>query len=217
MHFGPWYQLQTEVQEIGISEDGITVYTWDNCVEWIDDSGRDTTWQFVRAATVITPIFGVVFTCFICCTPCLDEVVAKMWKGMAMCFLIVVTLFQGLTFLIFRSNACDANRVVGNVGNDLRNLTNSSFVFYDDECEWDEGSSSNVVAVVCYFLTGLIMLAMGVPKSSDDGEDEAPPAKEDPAAEEGGDKPEEQAEEAPVEDADKEEGDNAAEEGVEES
>jgi len=209
LHFSPWTQLKTSTS-IVIDGSDVTIYTRDECVDWDNDNDMDTKWVFVRAATIITPVLGLIFTCLICCTPCLSEGVAKLWHGMSMCFILVLTLFQGLTFLIYRSNACDRNEVVGDIGNLLRNVTNSSFAFYDEECDWDEGSNSNIVATCCWFLTGVCMLLLGVPKL-----DVEPEAKEEAEAEE------EAPEEAPAdkeEDADnEEEGGDKNEEDVKET
>jgi hypothetical protein len=42
---------------------------------------------------------------------------------------------------------------------------------YNDECEWDSGSTANVFSTVLWFCTGLAMLALGAPQRP-----ERPPA-----------------------------------------
>ena len=103
---------------------------------------------------------------------------------MGLTFIIVLTLFQGLTFLIFKSNACEDNPVTRALKEELSSYARTNGItareeanfnltidqLWEDECSWDSGSSANVVAVICWFLAGVFMLGLGAPSGQDHGD-----------------------------------------------
>jgi len=199
LHFGPWYQLQREIRDIEFeSGQGFTVYTSDSCVDWGFDPEIDTKWKAARAFTILTVVVGTLLTTIVAMADCFrPEHIAPLWKPISMCFLIVLPLFQGLTFLIFRSDACEDNVVANGISNFLQNRTNTTEPFYEDECEWDEGSSANVASIIGWFLAGISMYAFNPAPVAEDNEprsskkeeqeeerpEEAPEANEDGEAE----------------------------------
>ena len=200
LHFSPWYRQRTTLQDIFLELDGltVTVTTRDECVTWGED--EDSKWIFVRAITVITPIIGGIFAVMLCmmqvCPPC-TPIVRKSWNCMGLTFILVLTLFQGLAFLIFRSNACEENPFVRHLTKIIegtledRGVSTSqepafdfrSGILWENECSWDKGSSANVAAVVFWFLAGAVMLALGAPASPDES-DESPAQEKDKDEEE---------------------------------
>mmetsp|Transcript_14060 Transcript_14060/g.18336 ORF Transcript_14060/g.18336 Transcript_14060/m.18336 type:complete len:285 (-) Transcript_14060:196-1050(-) len=163
LHFGPWYQLETYVDydEVG---DYTRVMTIKECVDWKFDPEIDSKWKAVRAFTVMTAIIGGFATLALWFIPCVrGRINDSLWKGTSLLFCVVLTLFQGLTFLIFRSNACDTNSMLQGV-----KAVAGTFL-YEDECQWDSGSSANVVSTVMWFCAGLVMIITGPPMASDVG------------------------------------------------
>ncbi|KAL7567053.1 hypothetical protein ACA910_002780 [Epithemia clementina (nom. ined.)] len=186
--------LRTVIQDAYVSSGTFYVTTRDECVEWGDD--EDNKWKFVKAITVITPVIGGILSCMLCLTPCASKIIGKFWHCMALTYIVVLTMIQGLAFLIFQSTACEDNPTVRALTEQVENLIImqvpglsgrsdielaaissrdtlsidlSSFVWKTD-CSWDKGSSFNVAAVVCWFLAGAAMLTIGAPRSeSDDG------------------------------------------------
>ncbi|KAL7577852.1 hypothetical protein ACA910_010598 [Epithemia clementina (nom. ined.)] len=183
LHFSPWYMLKTVIQDSYVSSGTLYVTTRDECIEWGDD--EDTKWKFVKAITVIIPVIGGILSCMLCMTPCASEMIGKFWHCMALTYIVVLTLFQGLAFLIFQSNACEENPVVRSLTEQLQNLVTQlpafsgqdttafanmtdAGVIWENDCSWDKGSSFNVAAVVCWFLAGVAMLAVGAPRGEED-------------------------------------------------
>ena len=183
LHFSPWRRMKT-TRTMEPGEGLASITTEDECVSWGSD--MDTKWVFVRAITVITPVVGGIMTLVLFMTPCLPKLVAKAWYGMAATYIVLLTLFQGLGFLIYRTNACEENPVARAFTDEITTYAESEGIdtsqdpvfdfdaakLWDDECSWDKGSSLNVVSVVCWFLAGLVMLALGPPTGG--GEESTP-------------------------------------------
>ena len=160
LHFGPWKQLEVTIETVEIGSGYEKVVTRKECVDWKFDPTIDSKWKAVRAFTIITAIVGGFLAIGLWFVPCLGGRISDtIWRGVAITFTVFLTMFQGLTFLIFSSNACDANSVT------LTLQQRYNTLFYEDECSWDSGSTTNVIAVVLFFLTGITMLISGPPKS----------------------------------------------------
>jgi hypothetical protein len=99
-------------------------------------------------------IIGGLLVWFLYLAPCLYFVNENTWKFIAIIFSFFLTLFQGLTLLIFDSSFCTDNSILTGYG-----LTNS----YSAECSWDQGSTANVIAIILWFATGIAMMLNGVP------------------------------------------------------
>ena len=140
--------------------DKTRIVTRKNCIDWQHDPTIDSKWKTVKAFTIISAILGGFLTIPLWFTPCLaGRISENTWRAVAIAFTVVLTLFQGLTFLIFKSNACNSNAAVNNIHESL------NLLFYEEECDWDSGSTANVIAVICWFLTGIFMLFTGPPQS----------------------------------------------------
>jgi len=151
---GPWYLQKTEVTTFTSGGD-TRVFVRDVCVQLPGAVEIDSKWKAVRAFSIIVPVVGGLATVAVFLTNCLYFMSDALWKSIGILFAVVLTLFQGLTFLLLDSNACSTNP--------LQAIDPSSAWdgIYSDECEWSSASSANVVSVVCWFLAGLGMLAMG--------------------------------------------------------
>jgi hypothetical protein len=74
------------------------------------------------------------------------------WNQLAGLYMVILPLFQGLTFLMLRSELCSSNSPIfaameGDYGS----------------CQWNSGATANVFGIVLWFLAGVTMLKMGVP------------------------------------------------------
>jgi hypothetical protein len=147
---GIWYIQDTELQEIA----GKYVVR-EVCVEYPSGTDLDSEWKTVRAFTIITPVIGGILTVGLWIAPCLYFLNETTWRSVALLFIVVITLFQGLTFLLFESVACTDSPILDFLG---------ATELYEDECEWDSGTTANVVSTVLWFCTGLAMLALGAPQ-----------------------------------------------------
>mmetsp|Transcript_890 Transcript_890/g.1657 ORF Transcript_890/g.1657 Transcript_890/m.1657 type:complete len:270 (+) Transcript_890:52-861(+) len=163
LHFGPWYQLEVRVENIDIGGN-TKVTTIQDCVDWETDPDPDSTWKTVRAFTIIVAILGGFATVALWFVPCVrGRITAALWQAVAGClYVVTLTLFQGLTFLLFRSDACDANAVTRNLERE-HGSDEWAPRLYEEECSWDTGSSANVISVVLWFATGVAMFVTGPP------------------------------------------------------
>lgn len=155
---GPWYQLDIVVDQVDVGGN-TRIVTRKECVKYELDPDIDSKWKTVRAFTIIAALIGGFSAVAMWFVPCLSGRIPKaIWFFMICVFTAVLPLFQGLTFLLFPSNACDKNSFTnGWAGVD----------FYEDECEWAGGSTANVIAVGLYFVAGLVMLVTGPPRAPD--------------------------------------------------
>ena len=148
MKFGAWYQqqVQTTTNQVG----AYTSYSVSTTCTRINEDlfeSVDAQWNTAKAFTIITPIFGGLLTFVLILAPCCYFLSAGQWRTIAIIYSVFLTLFQGLTFLLFPSSLC----------------TGFLLSPENNNCTWAEGSTTNVIATVCWFLTGITMLAIGVP------------------------------------------------------
>jgi hypothetical protein len=86
-----------------------------------------------------------------------------MWKSLGCVVLVIMPLFQGLGFLLFKSKACEEAPVFDVLRDaGLDNLTELASDAYG-ECEWDGGSTANVLAVIFWFLAGVMIMVFPPP------------------------------------------------------
>jgi hypothetical protein len=147
---GVWYVRDTERQEIA----GKYVVR-EVCVDYPSGTDLDSEWRTVRAFSIITGVIGGILAFVLWISPCLYFLDDSRWRSVALLLIVVMTLFQGLTFLLFRSVACTDSPILDALG---------ATALYDDECEWDSGSTANVFSTVLWFCTGIAMLALGAPQ-----------------------------------------------------
>jgi hypothetical protein len=158
LHYGVWLQRETETVAV-TDGDGTEIYVRDVCRSVPSSVEIDSKWKAARALSVATPILGFLLLIPVLCVTCMGEWVEKMWKLIALAFMVVLALLQGLSFLIFKSNACQGVPLAEQLLGENRPFL-AAFVFatYESECEWDSGSTANAVAVAMWFLTGCSML-----------------------------------------------------------
>jgi hypothetical protein len=120
------------------------------------DYDVDSKWKTVKAFAIMTPIIGgivMICSCFACCVP---SVSPSLWKLAGMLF-ILMSLFQGLTLLIIRSNVCNDNPA----RNFLTEVSTPVFgEVFPEQCDLSSGFKLAISAVVFFFVAGVMALMM---------------------------------------------------------
>lgn len=156
LHFSVFYQKETRYVE---SPAGSYLIEQKSCVEWTTDPNMDSTFKFVRVCAVLAPIIGGLLAIILWFRYCLAGRISKgAWRGIACIYAFFVAPLQGLTFLLYRSNACQDNSVVARMEEDFERND-----LFQETCEWDEGSTANVFSVFLWFATAIAMLWVGTP------------------------------------------------------
>ena len=170
----------------------LSVYSRSKCVDLEFDPDLDSKWVATRAFTVITVVLGGILGLMVCSTPLTAPFMVEAWTPIAVCFILILTLFQGLTFLFLRSDACQDNPFINELSRLIWEQANlpDSVSFYQDECEMDSGMYASIAATVCWLCAGVGMLVLGPPTLEQTGKKSTTQSP-----------PEQPVEEEPVEDA----------------
>jgi hypothetical protein len=154
MQFGPWYQNQ--LQESTVNVGGETkIFVSNVCVQFPSGTYIDPKLKAVRAFSIIVTVLGGLMTFGLWLAPCFYRHTESSWRCCAIFFLVFITLFQGLTFLLYASSFCDDNPVIA-----LQGFQDS----FETNCVWDQGTTCNVISTVLWFLTGACMILQGAPR-----------------------------------------------------
>lgn len=162
LYFGPWYQRESQLVELGGTGKSILR---NRCVPLKDGIEIDAKWKTVRAFSIIVLLVGA-FQCFaLFYAPCYGSFSASRWTCMAVFTTIFMTLMQGLFFLLFaEGSACDEfTPLYGRSGNSDEIDATISEV-YPNRCEWGSGSTASAISTGLWFITGILMFALGAPK-----------------------------------------------------
>jgi hypothetical protein len=163
LYFGPWYRRETVLQRIPGSGGRERYQVKQVCTAYSGDVNIDAKWKTVRAFSIMAPLLGGLLTIVLYVSPCFMRLNEAMWKSIAHLFMIVITLFQGLTFLWLREgSACDPNTPLYGSRSGALDLALSTF--YPNECKWGPASTANVFSTSLWFLMGIAMYVIGVPK-----------------------------------------------------
>lgn len=112
----------------------------------------DSKWRAARAFGAMALIIGglaAIATIFGALSNRFNE---SSWQTLAGIYMVILPLFQGLTFLMLHSRMCSGEARL--------------FSFMDEfygECQWNSGSTANVFGIVLWFATGAFMLVSGLP------------------------------------------------------
>jgi hypothetical protein len=133
-YMGPW-RYQSFVTVI----DGGNIYQVEKCKPYPDGIKLDSLWKMSRAATVIAPILGTValLPTFFRKSPCMGGV-----------FLLLASLFQGLTMLLLDSDLCMVSKSPIFQAFPLLSL-------FIDDCTMASGAIISVVAAALFFLAAI--------------------------------------------------------------
>ncbi len=122
------------------------------CFYFDEDYPFDSKWKTARAFGVLTVVLGGLAIIASIFGPFCYPISESMWKAMAGLYMVILPLFQGLTFLMLRSELCSENSQI--------------FDFMEGDyggCQWNGGSTANVCGVILWFLAGAAMLFAGAP------------------------------------------------------
>jgi hypothetical protein len=178
----PYFVRKTEV--IGFDQEEKEVIVESECKSFLDDDyvSLDTKWR----STIILQIIGVAWgACLwvgllaslcLSCPGCCHRASGCGW-------ILICTLFTGLSFLILDSKLCTNNPVLKKL--EVEDL-------YEDECEIASGSILLIIGISGMFLTGVTTCAISGKDESrkeeknkhDDQKDAEEPTKNDPEPEE---------------------------------
>lgn len=161
--YGLWTQRDIEFFDSnGENGDQTTLSSKNTCKLYPKSVHVDSTWKLARACSIIAPSFGA----FLVASATFGNNSPRKWWNIAVALLVLVTLCQGLTLLLFRSSACNTIPLLNQVeSNQLYEYMIS--LAYPGNCQLDSGSVATIVATLLWFLTGLSMIVFGAPKQED--------------------------------------------------
>ena len=162
IELGPWYWKQTGTSEVGTG-DNVRVVVQEYCAGLPSGTPIDAQWKTVRACSIMVAIVGGLALAAIAFNNCMYFMSDGQWKSLAVMFGLICTILQGLTLWIFSSNACSENPLQFQEDPSLSGLDTWDSV-YESDCTWSGGSTANVISVICFLLTGLVMVKMGAPQ-----------------------------------------------------
>jgi hypothetical protein len=163
LSYGIWNYLGTSTSKTVFGDTVIT----QSCIYYPANSvSIDTKWRSARAFSALTIIIGglVVFWMGLI-SLCLrgrgrDK---SFWKCAGMLYMLCC-LFQGLSLLLMKSNACLDNGMVGPTTTALQNTMNFSGEF-PSSCAMDAGGKATIAAVVMWFLAAVASLKVEPPQT----------------------------------------------------
>lgn len=163
--FGPWTMQETQLVQTGSGE-GTTFFIRETCVS--HDLEADSKLKTVRAFTVIVAIVGGLLNVWILMNNCLYFMKPSKWNFVIGMY-VIMTLFQGLTFLLLDSEVCTSNPLEEYLRENDANKTDEEWqnfidaVYPTSSCQWAGGMTCNVIATVFWFVTALTMIFLRGP------------------------------------------------------
>jgi hypothetical protein len=148
----PYLVRKTVVIGNGLDPDNVKVVVDDECLSFLDDNyvSLDTKWRSAIVLHMIGVGWGVLICIFLivslfcsfpsCCYQC---------SGCG--WILICTLFTGLTFLVLDSELCTDNPVLNKF--EIQDK-------YEDGCKIGSGSIVSIIGIVGLFLTGVMSCAI---------------------------------------------------------
>jgi hypothetical protein len=122
------------------------------CVDYPGGSEFDTKWESAKALSITSWVLSglaCVFICLGCCMLTFQN------RGKIFgCFLLLITIFQGLTLLVLASANCTGE------GNAVFLKFPGLRQYYADGCTMSQGAHMNIASTVFYFLAALASFKM---------------------------------------------------------
>ncbi|GAX11394.1 hypothetical protein FisN_22Lh068 [Fistulifera solaris] len=115
-----------------------------------DDLNYDAEWKTARAFGCLTLLIGGFAILAAIFGSLCHRLSQTSWNQLAGLYMVILPLFQGLTFFMLRSELC----------------SNNSPIFREGDygsCQWNSGATANVFGIVLWFLAGATMLISGAP------------------------------------------------------
>ena len=167
---GPWLRKSVEISVVRNAAGPIRILVRDECVPlWNDDIHYlDGKWRAVRVLTTLILVVGATATLALVLSLFTAGLCTRVhWKILAALFGLGLSLSQGLILMLHDSDACWTNPLLRQLSvleeSKIEIWTTILGLLYDRECQWSQGSTVNVVAAACWFLTGLSMFILGEP------------------------------------------------------
>lgn len=153
LQFGLWGKRTVDFYVDNSSTNGqATIYAKDKCTKYETNENMDTKWKTARAFSIISPVLGVLSTGAGLVTSDSNHI-----RMIGIFLMVFVTLFQGLTLLVFRSNLCERLPLL-----DESPLYYALLVLlYPNSCVMAGGTIANIVSIIFWFLTGVTMIVFG--------------------------------------------------------
>ena len=129
---------------------------FETCVSYPDGVNEDAYWQTAKAFSIIAPIWGTLSWCTILMAR--DNPTMAKVTGL---LLMLATLFQGLTLMVFKSDLCDAseNQLFAQAF-PIRQATGT--LTTDDRCNIGRSAGVSIAATCLWFIAGLVALVLPV-------------------------------------------------------
>jgi hypothetical protein len=181
LRFGIFYYSQLEDVTIQSAGDTFLQVT-KQCVDYESGTSIDAAWKAARAFAIIAPAVAGLLTLNLYMAPCCIFFTRKTWSTLAFFFFLILPGLQGLTLLFLISNACASNPLLSLDGilsavQSLRNVTTTvstttnvtttgeSVSSSSDPlvCLMDWGTYANIVSMILFCVTGIVMMIMGPP------------------------------------------------------
>jgi hypothetical protein len=174
IQLGPWSRQDTVLVSVN-SGTGTRYFVRQVCRPYPENGNSihvDGAWKTVRAFSILALVLGGFLTAFLFLNNCVYYFSARGWRSIAIQFMVTVTVCQGLTLLLLQSTACSDNPLLflpppsldGNIVTQEIWRQFVLAVYGDEECTWSSGMTCNVLALIGWFATGVLMLVIGAPE-----------------------------------------------------
>lgn len=135
------------------------------CSAYSPGVNMDGFWMAARVFSIIATILGFIFMIMLWLTPWAYRLRPTSWRTTGITMMIFMPLIQGLTFLFWRSDQCKNRSQLDDVNEEGEEANDVNFLTtYPGSCNWNQGSTLNVVGIILWFLTGLFMALTHPPR-----------------------------------------------------
>ena len=146
-HFGIFSYSQLSSVEFSWGDGQFT--TESECAAYNENIDLDDAWRAAQAFAIISTIIGAIVSICLWLVPCFSRLTSDgIWTVLTAVCLFLLPFCQGLTFLLFQSQICKDNPVLGLFG---------ALGIYKDSCQLSSGGFLNIAAIIVWFLAGVFM------------------------------------------------------------
>ena len=160
-NFGLWKQQHLDFAGTVFNNDTKSidiVFTW-NCVDYSENLAPDDFWKTAICFQMATYVLASILSLILLATLCGFRLSVNPMRLVGLLFIAGCSVFQGLIFLVLKSNLCSLHSADGT----SFDLVQAGGV-YETSCILGRGGALVCIAVVGYLLTGIICLRLGMTK-----------------------------------------------------